>query len=124
MMTAALKPASRITVAALAAAAVMATGVGSAAAQIPGETRVTEVFPVDDQRVQLAIDGPNLTDGTVSGSIQNNTDSPLSCKGNRDGPGRYGNAGHHCRQVCRLLCPVPLLAAGSVADRCAGSGVR
>ena len=63
MMTAALKPASRITVAALAAAAVMATGVGSAAAQIPGETRVTEVFPVDDQRVQLAIDGPNLTDG-------------------------------------------------------------
>lgn len=86
MMTAALKPASRITVAALAAAAVMATGVGSAAAQIPGETRVTEVFPVDDQRVQLAIDGPNLTDGTVSGSIQNNTDSPLSCKGIGTGP--------------------------------------
>ena len=35
MMTAALKPASRITVAALAAAAVMATGVGSAARSDP-----------------------------------------------------------------------------------------
>lgn len=85
-MTAVLKSASRITAAAVAAVAVAATGAGAAAADIPGEYRVTEVFPVDDQRIQLAIDGPNLANGTVSGSVQNNTGSPLTCKGIAGGP--------------------------------------
>lgn len=85
-MTAALKPASRIAAVAVAAVAVAATGGGIAAAEIPGETRPTTVFPIDDQRVQLAIDGPNLATGVVSGSIQNNTDSALTCTGVDGGP--------------------------------------
>lgn len=66
--------------AALAAAAAFATG-GVASAQIPGENRSTQVFPVDDRRIQLAISGPDTAAGTVSGSIQNNTDSNLNCTG-------------------------------------------
>lgn len=85
-MTAVLKPAGRIAAAGLAAVAVAATGSGIAAAEIPGEIRVTEVFPVDDQRIQLAIDGPNLANGTVGGTIQNDTDSALTCNGIDGGP--------------------------------------
>ncbi|MCL2533070.1 MAG: hypothetical protein FWE39_02800 [Nocardiaceae bacterium] len=85
-MTATPKPARRIAVTALAAAAALATGAGVASAQIPGETRPTTVFPVDDHRIQLAVDGPNLSTGTVSGSIQNNTDSNLTCTGLDGGP--------------------------------------
>lgn len=85
-MTAALKPVSRIAALAFAAVAVAATGGGVASADIPGETRATTVFPIDDQRIQLAIDGPNLANGTVSGSIQNNTDSALTCSGVDGGP--------------------------------------
>ncbi|QCQ91030.1 hypothetical protein [Rhodococcus sp. SGAir0479] len=85
-MTANPKPACRIAVTALAAAAAVAAGAGVASAQIPGETRVTTVFPVDDHRIQLAVDGPNLSTGTVSGSIQNNTDSNLTCTGLDGGP--------------------------------------
>ncbi|WP_430332899.1 hypothetical protein [Rhodococcus sp. ACT016] len=85
-MTATPKPARRIAVTALAAAAALATGAGVASAQIPGETRPTTVFPVDDHRIQLAVDGPNVSTGTVSGSIQNNTDSNLTCTGLDGGP--------------------------------------
>jgi len=66
------------------AAAVLATG-GVANAQIPGENRAMEVFPVDDKRIQLAVGGPD-ENGAVSGSIQNNTDGNLNCTGIDGGP--------------------------------------
>lgn len=68
----------------LTAAAVLATG-GVANAQIPGENRAMEVFPVDDRRVQLAIGGPDA-EGYVSGSIQNNTSNDLTCTGINGSP--------------------------------------
>ncbi|PTM83820.1 hypothetical protein [Dietzia psychralcaliphila] len=70
----------RATAVALTAMAAIAAG-GVASAQIPGENRATQVFPVDDRRVQLAVQGPDAATGSVSGSIQNNTDSNLTCTG-------------------------------------------
>lgn len=73
------KAVTRAAAVTLTAAAVLATG-GVANAQIPGQNRPMEVFPVDDRRIQLAIGGPSAA-GVASGSIQNNTDSDLSCTG-------------------------------------------
>lgn len=85
-MTAVLKPAGKVAAAAVAAVAVAASGMGVANADIPGETRYAEVFPVDDQRVQIAIGGPDLSTGVVTANIQNNTDSALTCTGVAGGP--------------------------------------
>ena len=73
------KAVRRAAAVALTATAVFATG-GVANAQIPGENRAMQVFPVDDRRIQLVVDGPDAS-GSVSGSIQNNTDGNLNCTG-------------------------------------------
>lgn len=80
-MTAVLKPVSRMAALTFAAVAVAATGGGVASADIPGETRATTVFPIDNREVQLAVNAPNLANGTVTATIQNNTDNALACKG-------------------------------------------
>lgn len=79
-----LKPAGRAALSVVAGAALVASAHGVAAGLIPGEYRVAEVFPVDDQRVQVAVQSPDLEAGTVSGSVQNNTDDELICTGVRD----------------------------------------
>ncbi|MFL0577756.1 hypothetical protein [Dietzia sp. 179-F 9C3 NHS] len=50
-------------------------------AQIPGDNPRTWVFPVDDTRIQLAVDAPDLETGQVNVTMQNNTGQNLTCQG-------------------------------------------
>lgn len=52
-----------------------------ASAQLPGVNNNTQVFPVDDQRILIAVDEPNLEAGTVDVTVQNNTTQALTCTG-------------------------------------------
>lgn len=84
-----MSPASKIvrraaaTVAA--SAAVIVTG-GVASAQIPGQNVPAQVFPVDDTSIQLAVNSPNIETGAVSITMQNETDSAITCTGIDGGP--------------------------------------
>lgn len=79
------KSVRRAAAAVLASAAVIGTG-GVASAQIPGQNVPAQVFPVDDTSIQLAVNSPNIETGAVSITIQNNTDSALTCTGIGGGP--------------------------------------
>lgn len=70
----------------LAAAAAIASVAGSgavASAQLPGVTPGKSVVVVDDTTVQIAVDAPDLTAGTVGVSLQNNSATPITCNGMR-----------------------------------------
>ncbi|UVE96668.1 hypothetical protein [Dietzia sp. B32] len=74
-------------VAALGVAAAIGAAIAPAAqAQIPGNNPQTEVFPVDDPRILIEVDGLNEADGTVQVTIQNNTAASVSCTGVGGGP--------------------------------------
>lgn len=64
-----------------AAAAATVAAVPFAAAQIPGYNPRSWVFPVDDTRIQMAVDAPDLETGRVNVTIQNNTAQNLTCQG-------------------------------------------
>ena len=64
-----------------AAAAATAAAVPFAAAQIPGDNPRSWVFPVDDTRIQMAVDAPDLETGRVNVTIQNNSAQNLTCEG-------------------------------------------
>lgn len=64
-----------------AAVAATAVAVPFAAAQIPGDNPRSWVFPVDDTRIQLAVDPVDTESGTVGVTIQNNTSQSLTCQG-------------------------------------------
>lgn len=73
--------------AALGIAAAFAVAVAPAAsAQLPGVDNTTQVFPLDDNRVTIAVEPVDLGNGTVRVFIQNNTASNLNCTGIEDGP--------------------------------------
>lgn len=52
-------------------------------AQLPGVTPGKSVVVVDDTTIQVAVDAPNLTAGTVGVSLQNNSATPITCSGMR-----------------------------------------
>ncbi|UVE95050.1 hypothetical protein [Dietzia sp. B32] len=69
---------------AVAVAVVSASGTGAtASAQLPGVTPGKSVVIVDDTTIQVAVDAPNLEAGTVGVSLQNNSDSAVTCSGIR-----------------------------------------
>lgn len=73
------------TVAALAVAAAPASAAQDVRPyQLPGVDNTTEVFPIDDDRIQVAVDPVDVEAGTVGITIQNNTTETLTCEG-RDG---------------------------------------
>ena len=49
--------------------------------QLPGVDNTTEVFPIDDDRIQVAVDPVDVEAGTVGVTIQNNTAESLTCQG-------------------------------------------
>ena len=49
--------------------------------QLPGVDNTTEVFPIDDDRIQVAVDPVDVEAGTVGVTIQNNTTAAISCQG-------------------------------------------
>lgn len=57
-----------------------------AGAQIPGNNPRTTVFPVDDERIEIAVEGLDADAGTVRVAIQNNTASAVTCTGLGGGP--------------------------------------
>lgn len=63
-----------------AAAAVLATA-SVASAQLPGVDNTTMVFPVDDQRIQIAVEPADIENGTVAVTVQNNTSQAITCQG-------------------------------------------
>ncbi|GAA3511443.1 hypothetical protein [Dietzia aurantiaca] len=68
--------------AALGIAAATAVAVAPiASAQLPGVDNNTQVFPVDDERILIAVDEPDLEAGTVGVTVQNNTAQALACTG-------------------------------------------
>ena len=71
---------SRIAALGIAAAFVAATA-PAASAQLPGVDNNTQVFPVDDDRILVAVEEPDLEAGIVGVTIQNNTDEALTCSG-------------------------------------------
>ncbi|MBB1029535.1 hypothetical protein G6027_01235 [Dietzia sp. SLG310A2-38A2] len=68
------------------AAAFAVAAAPAATAQIPGNNPRTTVFPVDDPRVQIAVDPLDPGTGTVRVVVQNNTSSNISCTGLDGGP--------------------------------------
>ena len=54
---------------------------GGASAQLPGVTPGQSVVVVDDTTVQVAVDVPDLATGTVGVTLQNNSDTPITCDG-------------------------------------------
>lgn len=84
-MSTASKTVRRAAAAVAASAAVIVTG-GVASAQIPGQNVPAQVFPVDDQSIQLAVNSPNIETGAVSITMQNNTGSAITCTGIGGGP--------------------------------------
>lgn len=54
---------------------------GLAGAQLPGVDPGKTVVIVDDTAVQVAVDSPDLTAGTVGVTVQNNTDAEIRCTG-------------------------------------------
>lgn len=73
--------------AALGFAALLAVSAAPVAgAQIPGNNPRTTVFPVDDERVQIAVDPLDTEAGTVRVTVQNNTSGNISCTGLDGGP--------------------------------------
>lgn len=71
---------SRFAAFSIAAALAVATA-PAASAQLPGVDNNTQVFPVDDDRISIAVDEPDLGAGTVGVTVQNNTDQALTCTG-------------------------------------------
>lgn len=71
---------SRFAAFSIAAALAVATA-PVASAQLPGVDNNTQVFPVDDTRILIAVDEPELEAGTVGVTVQNNTDQALTCTG-------------------------------------------
>lgn len=78
-------PSARFAALGLAAAFAVAAA-PAATAQIPGNNPRTTVFPVDDTRIQLAVDPVDLATGTVRLIMQNNTAATLTCTGIDGGP--------------------------------------
>lgn len=79
----------RTTVVAAAAAVVVAAAPAVSAQdvrpyQLPGVDNTTEVLPIDDDRIQVAVDPVDVGAGTVGVTIQNNTAENITCQG-RDG---------------------------------------
>lgn len=68
------------------AAVFVAAAAPAVTAQIPGNNPNTTVFPVDDDRIQIAVDPLNQEDGTVRVTVQNDTTANLSCTGLDGGP--------------------------------------
>lgn len=54
-----------------------------ASAQLPGMDPNKRVVVVDDTTIQIAVDAPNLTAGTVGVSLQNNSGATITCNGIR-----------------------------------------
>ena len=75
---------SRFAALGIAAAFVVGTA-PAAAAQLPGVDNNTRVFPIDDTRILIAVDEPDVEAGTVGVTVQNNTDQALTCTGIREG---------------------------------------
>ncbi|KAA0917288.1 hypothetical protein [Dietzia sp. ANT_WB102] len=70
----------------LAATAAILSVAGSgavASAQLPGVPPGRSVVVVDDTTVQIAVDAPDLTAGTVGVSLQNNSATTITCSGMR-----------------------------------------
>lgn len=67
-------------VAAIAVLSVAGSG-AVANAQLPGVTPGKSVVVVDDTTIQVAVDAPNLTAGTVGVSLQNNSATAITCDG-------------------------------------------
>lgn len=63
------------------ASALIVAAAPAASAQLPGVDNNTKVYPVDDTRISIAVDSPDLEAGTVGVTVQNNTDQPLTCTG-------------------------------------------
>lgn len=84
-MARSLHPSVRVASLGLAAAFVVAAA-PTAGAQIPGNNPRTTIYPVDDTRIQLAVEPVDLATGTVRVVMQNNTASTLSCTGLNNGP--------------------------------------
>lgn len=78
-------PSARFAALGLAAVFVVAAAPATTA-QIPGNNPRTTVFPVDDDRVQIAVDPVDLASGTVRVVVQNNTETNISCTGLDGGP--------------------------------------
>lgn len=69
---------------AAAVAIVVASGAAApVSAQLPGVDLGANVVIVDSTLIQIAVDAPNLSAGTVGVSVQNNTSSPITCNGIR-----------------------------------------
>jgi len=54
-----------------------------ASAQLPGVETGRAVVIVDDTTIQVAVDAPNLSAGTVGVSLQNNSNAAITCSGIR-----------------------------------------
>lgn len=67
------------------AAAFVVAAAPAASAQLPGVDNNTQVFPVDDTRILIAVDEPDLEAGTVGVTVQNNTEQALTCTGIDEG---------------------------------------
>lgn len=63
------------------AAAFAVAAAPAATAQLPGVNNNTQVFPVDDTRILIVVDEPDLQAGTVDVTVQNDTDQALTCTG-------------------------------------------
>ncbi|MDV8001823.1 hypothetical protein [Rhodococcus sp. IEGM 1408] len=77
------RTAVRSAAAAATAVAIAVAVAAPASAQLPGVDLGTNVVIVDSTLVQVAVDAPNLTAGTVGLSLQNNTSSAITCSGIR-----------------------------------------
>ncbi|PTM87429.1 hypothetical protein C8N39_105261 [Dietzia psychralcaliphila] len=71
------------TAAATTAVAIVMAAAAPASANLPGVDPGTNVVIVDSTLIQVAVDAPNLTAGTVGVSLQNNTTSQITCNGIR-----------------------------------------
>lgn len=78
---------------AVTALAIVGSG-ATAAAQLPGVDLGANVVIVDSTMIQVAVNTPNLSAGTVGVSLQNNTTSAITCNGIRGSdPGATTRAG-------------------------------
>lgn len=71
---------SRVAALGMAAAFVVA-GATAATAQVPGVNPRTQIFPVNDSRIEIDVKSADLAAGTVGVTIQNNNAGNVTCTG-------------------------------------------